>query len=104
MAIPVEKLPALLRTPFLIPSISKLRFVYPYHAFGGNNVRYFYKQKAPLIKYYNPQTKLELSFQPNEAPRIEVFKGEAKVSELTNELSVEQILQTLADLEHSGSN
>ena len=103
MAIPVEKLPALLRTPFLIPSISKLRFVYPYHAFGGNNVRHFYKQKAPLIKYYNPQTVLELSFQPQEAPRIEVFKGETKVSELKNDLDVENILQALEKLEQDSS-
>ena len=99
MAVPFEKLPELLKIPFMVPKFTKLRFIYPYHlVVPSNTIRLFYKQKAPLIKYYNPYTSLILEFTESRDPSIEVFREETMIHNIANGKSSDQILAELREI------
>lgn len=99
MAVPLHKLPALLQNPVYFQRFSKLVFRYPYHQFANNNVRFFYKSKAPLLKYYNTHMKLELAVKEETILKLEIYGLDGqKVGEIENDKNPEQILGELIDI------
>jgi len=101
MAVPTHKLPQLLKTPLHLPNLSKIVFRYPYNLWAENNIRYFYKTKAPLIKYYNPHLKLELDFKPEVTPTMQLYSNEEVVEEISNDTKPEEILQKLTQIQET---
>ncbi|CAG9311804.1 unnamed protein product [Blepharisma stoltei] len=104
MAVPAHKLPALLQNPVIFQKFSKISFIYAPKNFAKNNVRWFYKNNAPLLKYYNPHMKLEIQLQEKAEPVLQVFgiNGQ-KIGEIPNTKKSEEFLATLTKI-HEGIN
>lgn len=98
MVVPKDKLPALLQIPLVLSNLSSLTFTFPYHQYYNNNIRYFYKTKAPLLKYYNPHLCLSLNFSTSSPPKLSVSSHSQKVTELPNTLSPSELLSELKAL------
>lgn len=98
MAVPVHKLPELLRIPFLLPNLTKLVFTYPPHRFANNNPRHFYKAQAPNIKYYNAHLQVVLTLLKDTDPKIEAFAGEKLVGVVPNTVPSADIAAELRKL------
>lgn len=100
MAVPLHKLPELLRSPVLLSKISKISVLTPPKVWYNNHPRYFYKQKAPLIKYYNPTLKMEFKYEIGIEPKVEVYDLENKlVLEIDNKTQSDMILPLLQDFD-----
>jgi hypothetical protein len=100
MAVPLHKLPELLRTPVHLSKISRITVLTPPRIWYNNQPRYFYKNKAPLVKYYNPNLKIELKYAPGIEPKVEVFDLEGKLAlEIDNRTQADMILPLLQDFD-----
>ena len=98
MAVPVHKLPELLRVPFLLPNFTKLVFCYPQKKYIGNNPRFFYKTQGPNIKYHNTHMEVQLLLKKDAEPQIEAYRGEALVGVVPNTVPVADIPTELRKL------
>ncbi len=100
MAVPLHKLPELLRTTVHFSKISRICVVTPPRVWYNNQPRFFYKTKAPLVKYYNPSLKMEFKYAAEAEPKLEVYDLEGKLAlEIDNKTQADMILPLLQDFD-----
>lgn len=101
MAVPVHKLPELLRLAFPLPNFTRLLITYPPKRFGNNNPRHFYKTQGPVLRYHNQHLQVQLLYDPAVEPQIQAFKGPTLVGVITNEVPAADIAAQLRKLHDS---